>query len=1335
MADVFPSSRDMRSARARALVTAVVVLSALGPTRSAAPGPSGFETNGPTWTAEGSQESERFGSALAAGDFNGDGKADALVSAPLYDTGEMQDGLNSEGRVSLYFGSGGGLSGPVWTIIGERPFIYFGTSVASAGDVNGDGTDDILIGAPLFGRDPVQFPDHAGTGLAYLYLGFSNTPSWKGGPVGTSKFGQAVASAGDVNGDGHADILVGDPEYTHGQAYEGGAFLFYGNSGGATDDPVWTAEADVQNTGFGASVASAGDVNGDGYDDVIIGAPKFPIAGGAQGRVFAYYGSPFGLHQNPDWSVTYQGPVMFFGQSVASAGDVNGDGYDDVIVGSNTFSQTGQAFVYLGSPNGLQTTFAWTVGGLSGESLGASVAGAGDVNDDGYDDVVIGVPGGAGGNGKVSVYLGSPNGLLTQPVWSGTGDSPPGNLGSAVAAGDFNGDGRNDVIAGAPVYSRGLAEIGRAEMFLATAESQIDLLDPNCTTATTCGGRYLVEDAGVVHLDPDPEKLMQADVARIGAVTDGVSRLLVRQRSDTPVTFKLLAPDGAPAGLQYGRLTRRDGSAGGNTVTVTPDQVSSGKVVFAVYEAPADFPGTPGQVGTGVVLKVTTETASNTEGAKLKLVPPPVVLVHGLWSSSEAWQGPAGGLRQDLINRGYLLCPECLVDYGWAPAGSFDPRESTPVGQAPVNQVIVATQYARDWARGRGFATTQVDVVGHSMGGLMARSRVASAWRPYVTKYTYNAGDFHKIITVGTPHLGTPLADYLVAHKCSPFPVPGGFVPLGDMFGIIGKPLDPAVYQLQTNSLALEHLNDAPFSVPTHPVVGIEPPTGTSCTETCTQDALDFILLTTGTLQTIDDLLGGQQHHDTIVPDYSQAAGLLSPISRVQDVVHANLWHDTSETESSATWTEVERLLLAPRQTEFAYLSPFIRQGDPIQPHSCLPFGHSRTASGATVTLLPSPGTIVRPGDTVTITLEVTGGGPVSGAAFFVGSSIVLQNGGGPFALDYQVPASAAGTINFYVRTFGPGPENYGDFSSLVVRPDSAPLSLSVAPDHLSFDALGEALPLRVTGQFASGPIDLSAPDAGTTYTVASGTAAVVSIESGRLVVAHGAGQDAIVVANAGVTISVPVAVSLTNHAPALASIGEIVLRADDVLTVPVGATDQDGDALRLSASTLPPFADFFDDGGGSGRLTLAPHRADVGSYTIQIAVADNGVPALGAGATITFTVQPCAAPIPTGVPIMSVDPTTLSWTSITGATAYDLVAGDVGSLRTGGYAAATLACVRNDLTDTFLYLPVTPPLGRAYWFLVRAANCRGNGTYDGGDAAQAGSSDPGIAASGRDCP
>ncbi len=360
-----------------------------------------------------------------------------------------------------------------WTAIGTQGEEVFGYTAATAGDVNGDGYSDVVIGAPEFDNSQTN------GGRVYVYFGsatgLSSIANWTKDELGITaggRFGYSVATAGDVNGDGYSDLIVGALTFTNSpSAYgPGKAFVYHGSSSGLSAGASWGYAYFVENSGFGYSVSSAGDVNGDGYSDVIVGAPYTGI-NSDPGTAFVFHGGAGGLNTNPSWQYTNGYSYAYLGTSVSTAGDVNGDGYSDVIVGGprepNGFTNAGKAIVFHGSASGLPANPNWTVlGSQEGAELGQSVSTAGDVNGDGYSDVMVGIWLFTNGNtseGRVNVYYGSSTGLSGSANWFAESNSEEGTLGRFVSsAGDINGDGYGDIIAGAPNFSNGQSREGKA---------------------------------------------------------------------------------------------------------------------------------------------------------------------------------------------------------------------------------------------------------------------------------------------------------------------------------------------------------------------------------------------------------------------------------------------------------------------------------------------------------------------------------------------------------------------------------------------------------------------------------------------------------------------------------------------------------------------------------------------------------------------------------------------------------------------------------------------------------------------------------------------------------
>ncbi len=286
-------------------------------------------------------------------------------------------------------------------------------------------------------------------------------------------FGVSMANAGDINGDGFTDVIIGADFYDGGETNEGAVFVFHGTNEGLDREPTKRLEIDAEGAQLGNSMDSAGDVNGDGFGDIIVGARRLNDTGFDQGAAFVWYGSPTGLSDLPDWGVLGLNAHDLLGTVVVGVGDLDGDGFDEVGIGAPGVDveeqveivtedstvrivteirrNAGTALFYHGSGAGLPSVATRAIVGAEDyDEVGTDIAGPGDIDNDGYDDLLLGVPGYDEGDtedvGKAVMYLGSSIGIGTAPQWSIVGVNTDEEFGFNVAGiGDVNADGFADI--------------------------------------------------------------------------------------------------------------------------------------------------------------------------------------------------------------------------------------------------------------------------------------------------------------------------------------------------------------------------------------------------------------------------------------------------------------------------------------------------------------------------------------------------------------------------------------------------------------------------------------------------------------------------------------------------------------------------------------------------------------------------------------------------------------------------------------------------------------------------------------------------------------------------
>ncbi len=412
----------------------------------------------------GENSGDQYATALGTVDFNADGFPDLAVGAPAADDAGL-----SSGKVHLYFG------GPGADTIADLTFIgvagsFFGQSLSSAGDFDNDGYEDLLVGAPFY-----DLPGSNGGGV-FLFYG-DPSPDTAVDHICTGEaegdyFGTSVSRAGDFNNDTYSDIVMGAYQADWGSFTGfGKAYVFYGGlSPDFHVDRILVGDADGERLG---TAVTGADFNGDGWSDVAAGAYSYDSASAInRGRVYIFYGGA-APDTVPDLRITGDSAGYKFGWSLTT-GKINNDPYDDLIMGTDGFSidtfAAGKVYVFFGGTAfDNAPDYTNTLGRSQDDYLGDAVAASVDLNEDGFDDMIAGMPGNNDGGADAGGAIVFTGGSSIDPDESVLAADPGEEAGEAVTLWRGYGDVHTHaVLVGAPAYDN-----SRGRLFLFGKSNQV----------------------------------------------------------------------------------------------------------------------------------------------------------------------------------------------------------------------------------------------------------------------------------------------------------------------------------------------------------------------------------------------------------------------------------------------------------------------------------------------------------------------------------------------------------------------------------------------------------------------------------------------------------------------------------------------------------------------------------------------------------------------------------------------------------------------------------------------------------------------------------------------
>lgn len=604
--------------------------------------------------------------------------------------------------------------------------------------------------------------------------------------------------------------------------------------------------------------------------------------------------------------------------------------------------------------------------------------------------------------------------------------------------------------------------------------------------------------------DPDAisDLVMNTGQNRYGISADGVTRLLIIKPSAKTLTFSVpAAEDGQLSSLN-------DQSTKKTSIDIVPIKNSKGdSYVIAVYTAPDSYGTKTPLRSDGRTTQISVLDKSDPaskQAIAMNIFTPPVVMVHGMWGDPDTWIKTKFAER--LKNAQFPKIE--LVDYRANSYSTFSIQGKSyaqyPLG---VQNLFKSTSMAVNFYKNSSIAATQVDVVAHSLGGLMSRSFIQT--KEYSINENFKKGYVHKLITLGTPHLGSPLGGYAWDHRNDPIDLYVYQTTLGDALAYLKMPVGSVHPALQPGSpdlLSIQQSNVKSFAI-----VGNYKPD-----ETDLYDGLNYVLKKFDkSITSLDAFLG--EDNDAIVGITSQQGGLASTYSQTfSNTAHTILGN--TETKSVLIQNKVKDLLLSDDASLFSPSIPapsFLAKR--MATTTAITASNKQLSDSDYIRIIsPVRGSVFASNKPDSITLEIATGGNIS-----IASGIFWINGIGvfdmplspPYRVKFKLPLDApVGTVNILALAEDTSGVILGDTASIFIQPVGSVIDFAVTPDEIILDSLYSQQPITVTAKLINGSdtsfVNLSNSETGTQYRPTKSN--IVSVDNKGVITALAVGTDTV---------------------------------------------------------------------------------------------------------------------------------------------------------------------------------------------------------------------------------